>query len=62
MPKSEILRAVQLPAEGGAALHDLIGRVERSFFGEYPTGAEDYAACRVSFDAFKLALDMGGRA
>jgi hypothetical protein len=57
----EILRAAKLPAEGNAALQDMIGRVEKSYFGEYPTSAEDYAGCRASFDIFKLTLDGRGR-
>jgi hypothetical protein len=55
----EILRAAKLPAAGNAALLDMIGRVERSYFGEYPTGVDDYAACRSSFDTFKLSLSAG---
>jgi hypothetical protein len=48
----EILRGANLAPAGGAALQDMIGRVEKSYFGEYPAAAEDYTACRASFDTF----------
>ncbi len=57
----EILRAAPLPAEGSLALRDMITQVERSYFGEYPVAADDYAACRASFDVFVLHLQAGGR-
>jgi hypothetical protein len=55
----EILRAANLASAGGAALQDMIGRVEKSYFGEYPVAAEDYTACRASFDTFVLHLNVG---
>jgi hypothetical protein len=56
----EILRAADLPAEGTTALQDMISQVERSYFGEYPAAADDYAACRSSFDRFVHHLQAAG--
>ncbi len=56
----EIVRSAKLPDMGDTALRDVIGRVETSYFGEHPTGAEDYAACRASFDIFQRSLNGGG--
>jgi hypothetical protein len=55
----EILRAANLASAGGTALQDMIDRVEKSYFGEYPVAAEDYTACRASFDSFVLHLNAG---
>jgi hypothetical protein len=48
----EILRRAKLPDVTKAALRDIITRVELCYFGAYPAAAEDYAACRDSFDRF----------
>lgn len=53
----EILRAANLASEGRAALQDMVSRVELSYFGEYPSAEEDYAACRASFDVFVHHLE-----
>lgn len=52
----EILRRVRLSAQGAAALRDIVARVEWSYFGEHPAGAEDYRQCRASFDGLEAAL------
>jgi hypothetical protein len=48
----EILRRANLPDMGKASLMDIITRVELSYFGAYPAAAQDYTACRKSFDRF----------
>jgi hypothetical protein len=59
----EILRRANLPEEGKAPLRDIITRVELSYFGAYPAAANDYAACRTSFDRLMdLLLTQGSRA
>ena len=52
----EILRSTRLPDQARDSLRDVVGRVEWTYFGEYPAGQEDYAACRVSFNALEQAL------
>jgi hypothetical protein len=52
----EILRSTRLPERARDSLRDVVGRVEWTYFGEYPAGREDYAACRVSFNALEQAL------
>ncbi|MDR1920539.1 MAG: hypothetical protein LBS31_02180 [Candidatus Adiutrix sp.] len=58
----EILRGLSLGAEARAAFADIIGRVEISYFGAHEPGAEEYAACRRSFENLTLALRKGGPA
>jgi len=53
----EILQAAALPALGRGALRDMIGRVEWTYFGEYPATEADYLACHESFTALRAALD-----
>jgi hypothetical protein len=52
----EILRSARLPERARISLRDVVGHVEWTYFGEYPAGREDYAACRVSFNALEQAL------
>jgi hypothetical protein len=52
----EILRSTRLPERARDSLRDVVGRVEWTYFGEYPAGQDDYAACRVSFNALEQAL------
>jgi hypothetical protein len=52
----EILRSTRLPENAREWLRDVVGRVEWTYFGEYPAGQEDYAACRRSFNALEEAL------
>ena len=58
----EILRSTRLPERARDSLRDVVGRVEWTYFGEYPAGREDYAACRVSFNALEQALHRGAAA
>ena len=45
----EILRSTRLPSEGREPLREIIARVERTYFGEYAAGPQDYMACREQF-------------
>jgi len=45
----EILRNTRLPSQGREPLREIIARVERSYFGEYAAGPQDYMACRERF-------------
>ena len=55
----EIMRRAKVSSGAKAALRDIVDWVERAYFGAYPAGAEDYAACRKSFVAFAEALKEG---
>jgi hypothetical protein len=52
----EILRSTRLPDRARDSLRDVVGHVEWTYFGEYPAGQHDYAACRTSFNALEQAL------
>jgi hypothetical protein len=52
----EIMRRANVPADAKTALRDIIGWVERAYFGAQLAAAGDYAACRRSFVAFAAAL------
>jgi hypothetical protein len=52
----EILRRANLPEGGRASFRDIITRVELSHFGAYPADAQDYGACRRSYDALMELL------
>ena len=52
----EILRHVGLSSEGRFAFADIIDRVEVSYFGTHQPGADEYGACRSSFDTLTGAL------
>jgi hypothetical protein len=56
MTSREILRSTRLPDQARDSLRDVVGRVEWTYFGEYPAGQADYAACRTSFNALEQAL------
>ena len=58
----EILYRIGLPPEGHNVFADIIRRVEISYFGSYQPAAEDYAACRVSYDTLTDILRKGGAA
>ncbi|MDQ0470930.1 DUF4129 domain-containing protein [Labrys wisconsinensis] len=58
----EILRHVRLPEAGRAGFADLVQRVERAYFGSHAVAAEDYQACRRSFEALTGALASAGPA
>ncbi len=55
----EILRGIALSPEGYSAFADIIGRVEISYFGTHQPEADDYAACRRSYDALFAVLRQG---
>jgi hypothetical protein len=52
----EILRNTKLPGEGREPLREIIARVERTHFGEYAAGPQDYRACRDRFAELERAL------
>ncbi len=52
----EILRSTKLPAQGREPLREIIARVERTYFGEYAAGPQDYMACRERFSELERAL------
>jgi hypothetical protein len=58
----EIRHSIRLSDRGRAALSDIVARVERCYFGEYPASASDYQGCRASFDALAAVLRMDGAA
>jgi hypothetical protein len=58
----EILRSASLPDNARAALRDVVHSVEWTYFGENPATREDYAACRVSFNALTSALHRSAAA
>jgi hypothetical protein len=55
----EILYSTKLPREGRASLHDIVTRVEWTYFGERPATRTDYDACRASFTALAESLRRG---
>lgn len=52
----EILRSTRLPSQGREPLRDIIARVERTYFGEYAAGPQDYMACRERFSELAHVL------
>ncbi len=52
----EILRSTKLPAQGREPLREIIARVERTYFGEYAAGPQDYMACRDRFSELARVL------
>jgi hypothetical protein len=58
----EILRGARLEPAGRTSLRDIIAAVERTYFGGYPAQAQDYEACRRSFDSLRRALRGGAAA
>jgi len=57
----EVLRRARLPLPGQQALHDIVARVELTYFGARPGDPGDYAACRASFAALAEAFGAGRR-
>jgi hypothetical protein len=55
----EILRGVRLPPQGRVSFREIVDAVERTYFGGYPAGSNDYTACRRSFDTLRLAMHAG---
>jgi hypothetical protein len=58
----EILRRARLSDPGRASLHDIVNRVELTYFGQYPAALADYEACRASFNTLTQALHGGAPA
>lgn len=58
----EILRVARLTAVARTALRDIVGAVERTYFGAYPAQAGDYTACRQNFATLQQALRGGAPA
>lgn len=58
----EILRSTKLPQDGRNSLHDIVTRVEWTYFGERPATKTDYDACRASFTALAQSLHRGSAA
>jgi hypothetical protein len=58
----EILRGTKLSDAGKAALHEIVVRVERFYFGAYPAAYEDYQACRHYFATLIGTLSTKGAA
>lgn len=52
----EILRSTKLPSEGREPLREIIARVERTYFGEYGAGPQDYSICRDRFTELERVL------
>ncbi len=52
----EILRSTKLPAQGREPLREIIARVERTYFGEYAAGPQDYMTCRDRFTELERVL------
>jgi hypothetical protein len=58
----EIVRIARLTTAARAALRDIVGAVERTYFGPYPAAATDYATCRQNFETLAQALRGGAPA
>jgi hypothetical protein len=56
MTSREIVRRARLPENAKRLLNDIVTRVEFSYFGTYPAGEQDYAACRSSCE--KLLAEL----
>jgi hypothetical protein len=58
----EILRRAKVSPLAKSALQEIIGAVERAYFGDHPAGESDYLACRANFGTFVGALRSGASA
>jgi hypothetical protein len=58
----EILRRASVSPTAKSALQEIVGAVERAYFGDHPADESDYSACRANFSAFVGALHGGGGA
>lgn len=56
----EILQRIGLAPQGHADFADIISRVEISYFGYHQPSANDYTACRNSYDSLTDILRKGG--
>jgi hypothetical protein len=55
----EILRRAKVSPLAKSALQDIIGAVERAYFGDHPADENDYLSCRTNFTTFVGALRSG---
>jgi len=55
----EILEALSLPEIGKRALADIVRRVEQVYFGNREADADDYSACRGSYEQLLQAMRAG---
>ena len=58
----EILRRAKVSPVAKSALQEIVGAVERAYFGDHPAGMDDYLSCRTNFAAFVGALKSGAAA
>jgi hypothetical protein len=58
----EILRRAQVSPIAKSALQEIVGAVERAYFGDHPAGEADYLSCRTNFATFLSALRNGAPA
>jgi len=58
----EILRRAKVSPLAKSALQEIIGAVERAYFGDHPAGESDYLSCRTNFATFVGALNSGAPA
>jgi hypothetical protein len=58
----EILRRAQVSPVAKSALHEIVGAVERAYFGDHPADETDYLSCRTNFATFVGALRNGAPA
>jgi uncharacterized protein DUF4129 len=58
----EILRRAQVPPIAKSALQEIVGAVERAYFGDHPADETDYLSCRTNFATFVSALRNGAPA
>jgi len=57
----EIVSRANAPSDAKTALRDIIGWVERAYFGDHAVDRSDYDACRRSYVALDSTLRAGSR-
>jgi hypothetical protein len=57
----EIMRQAPVSTSAKTALGEIVGWVERAYFGDHPAGNDAYVACRRSFAALSEALSGEAR-
>jgi hypothetical protein len=55
----EIVNRASVSPAARSALQEIVGAVERAYFGDHPAGEPEYRACRTQFAAFVGALREG---
>ena len=58
----EILRRAKVSPVAKSALQEIVGAVERAYFGDHPADETDYLSCRTNFAIFVGALRNGAAA